>query len=139
MIDPATCWFEIAKAKYKLAMSIRDLFHNTWLMHYPRPRLLSLTMEANSNVSLSNFVRTTSHNPHANSIIERVHQVVNEMLRSFDLEKETLKEDNPFDYFLQSTSWAIRSTYHTTLQATHCQLVFGRDMIHNIAFKANWN
>jgi hypothetical protein len=26
---------------------------------------------------------------------------------------------------------AIRSTYHTTLQATPCQLVFGRDMIHN--------
>jgi hypothetical protein len=34
---------------------------------------------------------------------------------------------------------AIRSTYHTTLQATPCQLVFGRDMIHNIAFRANWN
>ena len=48
-------------------------------------------------------------------------------------------EDNPFDYFLQSTAWAIRSTYHTTLQATPCQLVFGRDMIHNIAFKANWD
>jgi hypothetical protein len=28
---------------------------------------------------------------------------------------------------------------HTTLQATPCQLVFGRDMIHNIAFKANWD
>jgi hypothetical protein len=35
--------------------------------------------------------------------------------------------------------YAIRSTYHTTLQATPCQLVFGRDMIHNIAFKACWN
>jgi hypothetical protein len=32
---------------------------------------------------------------------------------------------------------AIRRTYHTTLQATPCQLVFGRDMIHNIAFRAN--
>jgi hypothetical protein len=34
---------------------------------------------------------------------------------------------------------AIRSTYHTTLQATPCQLVFGRDMIHNIAFRLNWD
>jgi hypothetical protein len=34
---------------------------------------------------------------------------------------------------------AIRITYHTTLQATPCQLVFGRDMIHNIAFRANWD
>ena len=65
----------------------------------------------------------------------------NDMLRSFDLENnhENLEEDNPFDYFLQSTAWAIRRTYHTTLQATPCQLVFGRDMIHNIAFRANWD
>jgi hypothetical protein len=34
---------------------------------------------------------------------------------------------------------AIRSTYHTSLQATPCQLVFGRDMIHNIASRANWD
>jgi hypothetical protein len=32
---------------------------------------------------------------------------------------------------------AIRSTYHTTLQATLCQLVFGRDMIHNMVFRVN--
>jgi hypothetical protein len=68
---------------------------------------------------------------------------VNDMLRSFDLENnhENLEEqeDNPFDYFLQSTAWAIRSTYHKTLQATPCQLVFGRDIIHNIAFRANWD
>jgi hypothetical protein len=71
---------------------------------------------------------TTSHNPQANLIIERVHKVVNEMLRSFDLEKENLEnlenleEDNPFDYFLQSTAWAIRSTNHTVLQV-HSLLV----------------
>ena len=58
---------------------------------------------------------TTSHNPQANAIIERVHKVVSNMLRSFDLEQENLEEDNPFEYFLQSTAWAIRSTYHTTL------------------------
>jgi hypothetical protein len=34
---------------------------------------------------------------------------------------------------------SIRSTYHTTLQTTPCQLVFGRDVIHNIAFRANWD
>jgi hypothetical protein len=41
-----------------------------------------------------------------NAIIERVHK-----LRSFDLENENNhenleeQEDNPFDYFLQSTAW----------------------------------
>jgi predicted component of type VI protein secretion system len=43
---------------------------------------------------------TTGHNPQANAIIERGHNVVNDMLRSFDLEKENLEDDNPFDYFL---------------------------------------
>jgi hypothetical protein len=36
-------------------------------------------------------------------------------------------------------SYPIISTYHTILQAKPCQLVFSRDMIHNIAFKENWN
>jgi hypothetical protein len=53
---------------------------------------------------------TTSHNhiAQANAIIEQVHKVVNDMLRSFDLENnhETLEEqeDNPFDLSLQSNA-----------------------------------
>jgi hypothetical protein len=88
---------------------------------------------------------TTNYNPQANAIIEGGHKVVNDMLKSFDLKNnhENLEEheDIPFDYFLQSTVWAIRSTYHTTLQGAECpcQHVFGRDMIHNIDFKANWD
>jgi hypothetical protein len=50
---------------------------------------------------------TTTQITQANAIIERVHKVVNDMLRSFELENnhENLEEqeDNPFDYFLQST------------------------------------
>jgi hypothetical protein len=71
--------------------------------------------------------------------------ICNYMLRSFDLETnhENLEEqeDNPFDYFLQSMhgSYAIKHTFHTALQATPCQLVFGRDIIHNIAFRASWD
>jgi hypothetical protein len=91
----------------------------------------------------SNQLQITTIDTQENAIIERVYKVVNDMLRSFDLENnhENLenKEDNPFDYFLQSTAWDIRSTYHTTLQATPCQLVFGRDMMHNIVFRANWD
>jgi hypothetical protein len=36
-------------------------------------------------------------------------------------------------------STCVWQSYHTTLQVTPCQLVFGRDMIHNSAFGANWN
>jgi hypothetical protein len=42
MIDPAisTGWFEIVKATNKSATSIQDLFHNTWLAHYPQPQFI---------------------------------------------------------------------------------------------------
>jgi nitrogenase subunit NifH len=56
-----------------------------------------------------NRLQVTTYHPQANAIIERVHTVVNDMLRSFDLENnhESLEnyEDNPFDYILQSTAW----------------------------------
>jgi hypothetical protein len=42
IIDPAinTGWFEIVKASNKSATSIQDLFHNTWLAHYPQPQFI---------------------------------------------------------------------------------------------------
>jgi hypothetical protein len=75
-------------------------------------------IRANSNESLSkcvtimafksNQLQVTTSRPQANAIIELVHKVSNDMLRSFDLENnhENLEEqeDNPFDYFLQSTA-----------------------------------
>ena len=39
---------------------------------------------------------------------------------------------------LSAAAWAIRSTHHTTLDASPGQIVFGRDMIHNIEYRANW-
>jgi hypothetical protein len=76
-------------------------------------------MGANSNVSSNkcvtimalkpNQLQVTTYHQQANAIIERLHKVVNDMLRSFDLENnhENLEEQeyNPFDYFLQSTLW----------------------------------
>jgi hypothetical protein len=54
----------------------------------------------------SNQLQVTTYHPQANAIIQRVHKVVNDMRRSFDLENESNHEnlekyeDNPFDYFL---------------------------------------
>ena len=39
---------------------------------------------------------------------------------------------------MSATAFAVRSTYHTTLQKSPGQLVFGRDMIFNIEHIANW-
>jgi hypothetical protein len=80
--------------------------------------LLSLTMGVWMNLKVSsskcvnvtimalkpNQLQVITSITQANAIIERVHKIVNYMLRSFDLENnhENVEEqkDNPFDYFL---------------------------------------
>jgi len=34
--------------------------------------------------------------------------------------------------------FTLRATYHGTLQAIPCQLVFGRDAMLNVRFETNW-
>jgi len=79
-----------------------------------------------------------SHNPQSNGVIERIHQVVGNSLRTFGLESATLNEEDPWTPYLASVAWAICSTYHTVLNATPGQLVFGCDMVLPIQFQADW-
>jgi hypothetical protein len=58
------------------------------------------------------------------------------MLQTFEDDNSNLPPIMPFRSFISATSWAIHSTYHTTLQATPGQ--FGRDMLLSISFRADW-
>jgi hypothetical protein len=42
------------------------------------------------------------------------------------------------DIFLSDAAWAICSTYHTVLKASPGAAIFGRDMLFNILFIADW-
>jgi hypothetical protein len=70
--------------------------------------------------------------------VERVHQVIGNIIRTFELHDNYLDEDDPWKGILSATAFAVRATYHTTLQKTPGQLVFGRDMIFNVEHTANW-
>jgi hypothetical protein len=84
----------------------------------------------------------TVRNPQANAIVKRVHQVIGNIIRTFELELRLegnyLDEDDPWKVTLSATAFAVRSTFHTSLQSTPGQLVFGRDMIFNIQHISNW-
>ena len=80
----------------------------------------------------------TVRNPQANAIVERIHQVLGNIIRTFELQENYLDEENPWKGILSAAAFAVRSTYHTTLQKTPGQLVFGRDMIFNVKHTANW-
>jgi hypothetical protein len=79
----------------------------------------------------------TVRNPQANAIAERAHQVIGNITRIFELESNYLDKDDPWKGILSATALAVRSTFHTSLQSTPGQLVFGRDMIFNIQHIAN--
>ena len=63
----------------------------------------------------------TKRNPQANSIIERVHQTLANIIRVLDT--ESLDPDDPWGGVLSAAMFALRATYHTTTQATPMQLV----------------
>ena len=81
---------------------------------------------------------STEYNPQSNGVIERVHHALGNALRNFELEERELDETNPWGEFLTAAAFAIRSTHHTTLQASPAQLVFGRDMFLPVQFVADW-
>jgi hypothetical protein len=51
---------------------------------------------------------------------------------------ETITPDD-VNVFLDNVAWAIFSTYHTVLKASPGAAIFGRDMLFDISFIANWN
>jgi hypothetical protein len=71
--------------------------------------------------------------------VERVHQIIGNIIRTFELESNYLDEEDPWKGILSATAFAVQSTFHTTLRNTPGQLVFGRDMMFIIKDEANGN
>ena len=79
-------------------------------------------------------------NPQANSILERIHQVIGNMIKTFKIyDREDLEEQDPWSGILSAIMFGVRATYHTTLDATPTQLVFGRDSILPIKYQPDWD
>jgi hypothetical protein len=75
-------------------------------------------------------------NPQANGILERVHQVLGQMLCTAELDLANLVTPDDVDVFLDYAAWAICSTYHTVLKASPGAAIFGQDILFNILFVA---
>ena len=73
----------------------------------------------------------TSRNPQANAILERVHQTIGNILRSFKVQNMILDDKNPWDGILAPTIIALRATVHTITQYTPVPLIFRRVSITN--------
>jgi hypothetical protein len=148
MIDPASSWVEIAELPVveqlcrqtvngkelliadeifdKTSERIAKLVNKTWLCRYPR--CCHLMFNNGSEFKLhfgylceSYGIRrkpTTVKNPQANVILERVHQVLEQMLCTAELDMADSVTPDDINVFLDNVAWAIRSTYHTVLKAS---------------------
>ena len=60
------------------------------------------------------------------------------MLRTSKLTMANTVKTSDIDVFLVDAAWAVRSTYHTVLKASPGAAIFGRDMLFDIPFIADW-
>ena len=149
MIDPATGWFEICEIPEKRADYVVNYLEFNWLTRYPWPteivmdRGKEFAAEVQATIKHEygiNRKLITTRNPQANAMVERVHQVIHNMIRVMELKgRQDLDPDFGWTGILSAVRRAVVSTVHTTLRATPSQLVFGRDAILNVGFQADWN
>jgi hypothetical protein len=168
MINHVTSWFKIVELPLvrrlktlavdgKESSIVEEIFdktserivwlvNKTWLSRYPR--CCYITYNNGSEFKL-NFEYlcvtygikrkpTTIKNPQVNAILNCLHQVLAQMLCTAELDMAEKIPPDDIDVFLDNAAWAICSTYHTVLKASPGVAIFGRNMLFNIHFIANW-
>jgi hypothetical protein len=169
MIDPASSWFEIAELPVveqlrrqtvnskelliadeifdKTFECIAKLVNMTWLCRYPQCCYLIYDSGSEFKLHFKYLCEsygieckpTTVENPQANCILECVHQVLGQMLRTAEIDMADSVTPNDTNAFLDNAAWAICSTYHTVFEASPGAAIFERDMIFDIPFVADWH
>jgi hypothetical protein len=147
MIDPVTGWFEIAEVPKKSADVVINVLDQTWLVRYPRPAEIIMDRGREFAAEVQRELQReygiirkliTTRNPQANSMVERAHQTIGNMIATKNITGKRSLPDGSWAGILSAVAFAMRATLHTTLRATPMQLVFNRDAIHNIRFEADW-
>jgi transposase InsO family protein len=89
MIDPATGWFKIAEIDIKRAAEIINRLEFTWLTRYSWPTEIIMDRGREFAAEVRDALKNeygitrkliTTQNPQANSILERVHKVLHNMV-----------------------------------------------------------
>jgi hypothetical protein len=88
-LDPASSWIELHPLPNLTSATTYTMFDNQWLCHYPRPyKCIYYQGSAFTSNEFQELFSsygivpspTTIQNPQANSILERLHQVIGNML-----------------------------------------------------------
>ena len=92
-------------------------------------------MEVNSNFTSNPYAihmgygikhkPTSVKNPQGNAILEHIHAVLRNMLRTSKLDMAKTVKPSDIEVFLSDAAWDICSTYHTVLKASLGAAIFG--------------
>ncbi len=81
---------------------------------------------------------TSVKNPQVNAVLEHIHAVLGNMLRTSELDMAETVKPSDIDVFLSNAAWAICSTCHTVFKTSLGAAIFGQDMLFDIPFIADW-
>ncbi len=118
-----------------------------WLSRYPRCCYIIYNIGSEFKLNFEYLCVTYGiqhkptriKNPQANAFLERLHQVLAQMLCTAVLNMAETVTPDDVDVFLDNAAWAICSTYHTVLKASPGAAIFGCNMLFDILFIVGWN
>ena len=153
-IDPFTGLVVMEPITNKTCSHVTTAFYNSWISEYPLP--MRCIHDNGGEFTSQEFkdlleyygikdVTTTVKNPQANSVIERVHQSMGQMIRSMQQEFITnnyrlVQNDIP-DFIrtaVKSVQHAINATTHTTTKTSPGAFVYNRDMMLPLQCLTSW-
>jgi transposase InsO family protein len=132
MIDPATSWFEIAEIPAKTADIVMNIFEQEWLTRYPYPIKVIMDRGTEFMSEVKKTLRQdygacikliTTRNRQANSMVERSHQTIRNMIKSPTITSRDDLENSKWTGVISAVRFAMHATLHTTMHATPMQLV----------------
>ena len=134
MIDPVTGWFKIKHYNDKKSITVANIVKKIpkTLPHYHRSGKWVYWSGFSWHVCKRLWHKKkiiSMQNPHANAIVEHTHQMLRNLIQSFELQDNPyIDMDDPWLGIHAAAAFAMCSTYHTTLHMMPGQLLFGRDM-----------
>ena len=133
-------WIEIAIQEGKNAALTANNFEKTWICRYPKPYVVVHDQGPEfMGVEFQEMLQSlgikskpiTKKNPQANAIVERINLEIGNAIRT--------RSDIPLEDKLQYAAYALRSSWHSVLNATPGQLLFVEDMVTRQLHFSNWS
>ena len=126
------------------------MVETTWLSRYPR--LIEIPYDQGKEFIGHEFKKyliekeywitvkpSTSGNPVSNALLERIHQVLGNIVWTFNISTQTYVDKNDlWTGILAAAAFSFRSTTNSQKGYSPIQLILGRDTILPIKYRVDW-